>query len=409
VPTAAAGWSRPFRVSQPFTLDVLPTQVALSSDGAAGFGLSVVDTDAPSNATAYVVTREPSGQIGSAQAVPAVQQVLGLAYAAGGLELLTASSKTGDACCGSAGVVRLGQRFGSVRMLVGGLAGATQGALIPVSGRLVAAVATERGVWVAQSSRGAEFSRAHQLTSADARPETFSAAPLAAGSAIVVWAQRDKGNADPRTVYIAQGTAKTAPLKRHPAISVASTHRIDEVAAAGRGGPTIAWIESWFDKQGAYHSQVEVADVSHPRQARAFSVSGQIASDLSFTTDAKGDQLLAWKTCTRSGACSVRQAVRRAGARFIGPGRLGSIESTEAPSAALAPSGAGVIAWITRGDVLASELGAGATRPGSPQTVSGAGLATDLVVQAGPSGTALAAWSQGVLAPEVVGAIDRIG
>jgi hypothetical protein len=344
--------------------------------------------------------------MGTALRVPNAQQVLGVAFAAGGVEILTGTSKAGDACCGSAGVVRLGGggHFSGGRMLVGQLAGDTQGELIPVSGRLVAAIATERGVWSAQSSRGARFGSVHRLTSADARPETFSAAGLTTGSAIVAWAQRDKGNATPRTIYTAAGTPHAAPSHRNPVVTVEPSHRVDEVAIAGAGGPTIAWIESWFDSRGGYHSQVEVADASHPRQARAFPVSGQIASDLSFTADGKGDQLLAWKTCTRAGACSVREAVRRSGARFAGPARLGATDPAEAPSAALTSSGVGVVGWIARGDVFGSELPAGAVRFGAVRRVSSSGDASGLVLEGGPTSTALAAWSQGVLAPQVVGA-----
>jgi hypothetical protein len=385
--------------------------VAVSSAGADAFGVTVTDADSPSDSTAYVVLRDPTGRVGTAQPVPNAQQVLGLAFAAGGLELLTANSKQGDACCGSAGVVRLGAggHFSRARMLVGRLAGATEGQLVPVSGRLVAAIATERGVWSAQSSRGAQFGRVHRLTSGDARPETFSAAGLAAGSAIVAWAQRDKRNPDPRTIYTAAGTARGAPSQRHPAVTVVASHRVDEVAIAGAGGPTIAWIESWFDSRGGYHSQVELADLSHPRQTRAFPVSGQIASDLVFASDGKGDQLLAWKTCTRAGSCSVREVVRRTGTRFAGPARLGGVEPAEAPSAALTPSGAGVVGWIARGEVLASEVRAGAVRFGAARIISDAGDASGLALQGGPASTALAAWSQGVLAPHVVGAAYRAG
>lgn len=249
-PGALAGWGRPFRISQPFSLDVLPAQVALSPAGAAAVGVTVTDADAAANSTAYAVMRDSSGAVGTVKPVPSAQQVLGLAFAAGGVELLTGSSDPGDACCGSVGVVRMstGGGFSGGRSLVGGLAGATQGQLIPVSGRLVAAIATERGVWVTQSSRAARFGRVHRLTSPEARPETFSAAPLAAGSAIVAWAQRDKGNSDPRTIYVAVGTARSAPVKRRSTVtvtsSIASTRSRSRVPAARRSHGSRAGLTS---------------------------------------------------------------------------------------------------------------------------------------------------------------------
>lgn len=150
-----------------------------------------------------------------------------------------------------------------------------------------------------------------------------------------------------------------------------------------------------------------VADLAHPRQVRSFPVSGQIASEVSFAASTKGDQLLAWKTCSRAGACSVREVVRRAGARFSGPGRLGPIEATEAPAAALSASGEGLIGWIARGHVLTADLRPKGMQFGSAHTVSSAGDATDLALQFAPTGTAMAIWSEGVLAPEVVGAVYR--
>jgi hypothetical protein len=296
------------------------------------------------------------------------------------------------------------------------LAGDTEGALLSVSGKLVAAVGTERGVWAAQSSRGGRFGRTRRLSSAGARPESLSAGGIS-GGAVIAWTQRDQGNSVPRAIWLSSGTAHRGPSGRRVVEGAPSSHRIDEVAVVGgtgslgkhvRGvGPTLAWVESWYDTRGAYHSQTEEADVANATAVGAFPVAGQIASGLSLVADGRGDQVLAWKTCTRGGVCSVWASVRRRGGGFSGERRLGSIQASESPSAALSGKGQGLVGWIEHGHVLAAELRASARRFSAAHTVSNTHFAYDLTLQFGPSGSALAAWSQGTLAPEVVGATFR--
>ncbi len=399
---------------------MLAPQVQFSPSGGAAVAFSVRDVDNPAISTAFAARRAAGGRVTGAQAVPGAQQALGLAADSGSFDLLTGESAPNQACCGSVSVVRMSAagRFGRAHRLLGGLSGAAAGQLLNVSGRLIAAVATGRGVWIAQSSKAGRFGAAHLLTSSDARPEAMSAAPLAAGGAIVAWTERDRRSSAPRQVFVASGATDSAPGGAHAALSVPSAHRIDELSIAGSAtpagggpahaiGPTLAWIESWYDKRGGYHSQVQVADLAHPTQTRSFAVPREIASALSFAESARGDQLLSWKACDIGGSCSVRVVLRRAGRKFGTPSRVGSVDTGEEPAATLAPDGTGLVGWIDRGQVLAAALPRTRARLAAPRVVSGTGLDDGLALGFGPTGTALAVWSEGTSAPEVFGAVYK--
>ena len=84
-----------------------------------------------------------------------------------------------------------------------------------------------------------------------------------------------------------------------------------------------------------------------------------------------------------------------------------AIDASEVPAAALSIHGNGLVGWVSRGHVLAASLRARSTSFAKPQTVSGTRFASDVVLGFGPNGRAVAAWSQGTLAPEVVGAVYR--
>jgi hypothetical protein len=411
-PTASAGWGRPFRFAQPFSLDVTAPRLAFSTSGTAAVAFGVVDVDNPSDSAAHAVWRSPGGTLFAMRRVPKAQEVLDLAFASNGLVMLTGDSPSEEACCSSAGVARMptAHSFARSFTLLRGLAGATEGQLLSFSGRLLAAVATERGVWVAQTYSGERFGPVHQLAAGAVRPQALQAAAVSGGGTVVVWSASDRSSKVPRRVYITDGTAHAAPGAAHALLSVRNGHRIDELALAdGAAGPSVAWVESWYDRSGAYHSQVSEADISHPRQWKTFAISSTIASGLSFASDSAGDQLLAWRTCTWSVKCTVRVAVRRAGRRFSGPVRLGSVDAAEMPVAALGPHREGLIGWIDNGHVLASQLSANAGRPSSAQTVSSTNYAADLNIAFSPSDYAVATWSQGTLAPDVMGATYRHG
>ena len=97
---AQAGWSAPFDLVAPGSLDYLPTQLAVSASGSAA-GYAVQDVDTPGSAQAYLVLRSPGGGVGPPQVIPGAREILALAYSGRGLELLTGSSPAGLDCCSS--------------------------------------------------------------------------------------------------------------------------------------------------------------------------------------------------------------------------------------------------------------------------------------------------------------------
>ena len=73
----------------------------------------------------------------------------------------------------------------------------------------------------------------------------------------------------------------------------------------------------------------------------------------------------------------------------------------------MAPNGDTLVGWIVSGQVYAAERRPGGGRLGTARTVSSTSFASNLALAFGPSRTALAAWTQGTFAPDVVGAVFR--
>ena len=411
IPAAAdAGWGTPFRLTQSYRTDLAPVVAAVSASGNAAVAFSTQDEDNPAASHPVVAIRAARGGVSPPFAVPSSQLVLDLAYDVSGLRLLTGTSESGSTCCSTVQVRSLlpSGRFGRPATVVGGLAGATVGSLAPLpSGRLLAAVATDHGVWAAQSSPGGAFGPTHRLTAAATTPWTMASTADASGDTAVAWTNTtgQQGEIAPGAVYVATGSERAAPSHAHRAFTVAAGHAVDEVALApATGGVTVAWIESWFDGGGAYHTQTVVADLRGGRR-RVFAVPGETGSGLVLAGDASGDQVLAWRSCRTSGSCTVRAAVRP-GRRSFGPSqKLGAIDPGQAPAASVASSGDALVGWISSGHVLAAERRPRAGGLGAPRTVSFTSYASGLALAAGDSRTAIAAWTQGTLAPDVVGAV----
>jgi hypothetical protein len=189
------------------------------------------------------------------------------------------------------------------------------------------------------------------------------------------------------------------------ALTVASGHRIDELAVARRGSSaTLAWIESWYDSSGNYHSQVKAADIGAHLRIRAISPANRLASGLSFAADPAGDQGLAWESCTTGASCTVGTAVRGAQARFGVSTTLGAIDAAQTPAIAVGSSGRVLVGWVHGGQPVAALGSAGSRRFGALTVLSASTFALDLTVGFGPGRNALAAWTQGTLSPSVVGA-----
>lgn len=403
----AAPWGAPFELTTPGTLDYFGPQLAMSGSGAAAAMFSIGNVDTPGSWQAYLVGRSASGRVGAPTAVAGAQQVLSEAYDGRSLELLVGTAPSNLDCCSAVATAQVGSDgvAGRPHTLVGGLTGATQAQLLTLGdGQLTAAVATERGVWVAQSSRGTRFGSQQRISDRGQEPISLAAAWLGAQSTIVAWTAGTGtiGNATPRSIYYATGSRRQAPNHTRVALTVPAGHRVDELGVARRGhGATLAWIESWFDKRGNYDSRVEAADLAAGASTRALSPDSRLASGLSVASDAAGDEAVAWESCTTATACTVQAAGRPAKGTF-GPARtLGAIDADETPSLAMAPSGKVFVAWVRGGHPVAS-VGFGA-----PTVLSASTFATDPAVVAGPGGRALEAWTQGTLNPSVVAAAYR--
>jgi hypothetical protein len=409
-PALAAGWGRPFQFQKPGTLDAIAPQLAFASGGASAAAFGTLQVDVPGSAQAQYATRTAGGRVGSVRDVPGARRVLAMAYDGPQLELLAGTSGKGQECCSAVEAIRVGSGGAPQRpqKLVGGLTGFTQGSLLTLaSGRMLAAVATERGVWVSQSAKANQFGSQHRISSNGQIPVSMDAAWLGKDNSVVAWSAGSgnvSGATIARQIVVAEGSSAGAPKATHVAITVPSGHRIDQLSVARQAnGATLAWVESWYDSRGAYHSRVEVADVrSHP-SVRALSPDGRIASGLTLVSDAAGDQGATWESCTTAGSCTVQGAGRAAGGSFSGARTLGSIDPTQQPSLAISPAGQLIVGWEQAGHPMAS------VGFGKPQALSSTIYAYAVTVAYGPKHVALATWDQGTLNPSVVAAAYGAG
>lgn len=405
---AHAGWSRPFDLVKPGSLDYLPTQLAFSASGAAAAAFGIADLDTPGTSQAYFVSRSAGGAVGGPRAIAGAREVLALGFDGSALELLTGSSPSGLDCCSATQAVRITAR-GVVQRpqaLVSGLAGATLGQLVTLAdGRMLSAVATERGVWALQSRGGDRFAAQRRLTSPGQAPTSLTASWLGGESSVLAWtaASGPAGYADPRAIFYSLGSKQGGPRRAHTLLRVPAGHRIDELAAVRRGsGATATWIEGSYDARGNYHSQVRAADFGPRPGVRALSTGG-LAAGLSSAADAAGAQAVAWKTCTGNGSCTVQAATRGPSARFRTAASLGGIDASQNPAVSVGRRGQVLVGWVRAGQPVAV-IGSAGGRFGSVRALSPSVYALDLTVAFGPGRQALAAWTQGTLNPSVVGA-----
>jgi hypothetical protein len=410
-PAIASSWGRPFPLAAPSSLDVIPADIAFSTAGDAAVAFGAQDADHPASSSAFATVRSPRGRLTGPRRIAGAQQVLGLTFLGRNLELLVGSSRRGQSCCTSVQAVSSAGSgaFGRRRTLVGGLSGATIARVVDLPGGLLAAIASERGVWVSQSSGGNSFPSAHRLTPPAALPQTLDAASLPGGQSIVAWTAQSQVTAPgPASIFISKGSGQRAPGGSHAELTVPAGHWVDELALApGPASPAVAWIEDWYDTGGLFHSQAMVADLRRTVRPRQLSPTGELASGLAFAADGRGDQALSWKACTSAGDCTMRATLRPAHRGFAPVQQLASVDASQTPAVTVAPNGAALLGWISLGHVLVASARAGAGRFGSPQTVSGTNFAADLALDFGPAGQALAAWTQGTLAQSVIGAIYR--
>ena len=413
-PALAAEWGKPFQFQPPGTLDALGPQLAFAPGGTSAAAFGTLQVDVPGSGQAQYATRTSGGRVSSVRNVPGARQVLALTYDGPKLELLAGTSGRGQDCCSAVQAIRVGSNGTPQRphQLVGGLTGFTQGQLVSLAGgRLLAAVATERGVWVSQSSGSGQFGSQHRISGNGQVPESMDAAWLGGAGSVVAWTAGSgnvTGATTPRQIFVADGSSAGAPTGAHVAVTVPAGHRIDQLAVARRGsGATLAWIESWYDARGGYHSRVEVVDIganspSHP-SPRALSPDGRIASGLSLTADSAGDQGIVWESCTSAGSCTVQGAGRPAGGGFSQTKTLGAIDPTQQPSLAISPTGQLIVGWAQGGHPMAS------VGFGKPKVLSATTYAYAVTVAYGPKRVALEAWDQGTLNPSLVAAAYAAG
>jgi hypothetical protein len=405
---ASPGWSSPFRLTAPSRVDLVPAQIAFSSTGATAIGYAAENADNPSSSSGYLLAGTTARPLGKPQQIRGVQRVLDLSYDGSKLELLVGTSPRGRSCCSSAQTVAVGPKgvLGRPHTLLRGLAGATIGALATISGRRLAAVATERGVWVSQSGPGERFGGSHRLTATSVQPAGLSLSTVSGGT-IVAWNARAAQPAPGGwRIFVAQGSSRTRPRTARAAVIAAPDHWINELTLARRvGGATVAWVESWYDVMGAYHAQVMASDLGGTPRPFRVSSSTELASGLAFASNTRGDQAMAWKSCTSSGTCSLSAVVRRARHRFGVQQRLSLIDASQAPVLAVGRSGEALLAWIQDGHVVAARALAAGAPFGTERLVSRTNYAADLALAFGPNGQALAVWTQGTASQSLSGAV----
>jgi hypothetical protein len=413
-PAAQAGWTRPFELVKPGTMDYLPTQLAFSGSGAATAGFSIADLDAPGSSQAYSVYRSPRGFVGAPRAITGAQSILALAYSGAALQLITGTGPGNLDCCSTAQAIRISAHgtIGRPETLVGGLAGDSTGRLVPLAGgRMVAAVGTEQGVWTLAAGPNGNFSGKHRLTGAGQAPESLAATWLGGQGSLVAWtsASGTAGASDPRTIFYARGSKAGPPRRSLRLLQVPAGHRIDELIVARRGnGATAAWVESWFDKRGNYHSQVRAADFAAKPSVRDLSTANGDASGIDFASNAAGAQAVTWRSCTSGGSCTLHAATRPANGRFGGVATLGAVDASQEAAVTVGPAGQALAGWVRSGHPVAV-VGSVTGRFGALRVLSSSRFALDLTVAFGPHRDALAAWTQGTLNPSVVAADYHIG
>ncbi len=415
---AQASWGVPFQIEPPGTLDLQAPRLALSAGGAGVAGFGIGNVDVPGSSQAYMAMLGPSGYptappISAPGAVPGAARVMSVAFDRGSAELLTGGAGRGRDCCARAQVVNVSARGrpGQPRTVVGGLAGPAIGRLLALAdGQMLAAVATQRGIWVSQSARADRFTRRHLLTGPGQMPESLGAVWLGGERTVIAWtaAAGAAGASDPGSITYAVGSRAAPPNGPRTAVRVPTGHRVDELGLAPRAGvATATWVESWFDAHGAWHSQVRAMDIAPGARPVTLSSPGRLASGLAVAGDPAGDQAVSWESCTVDGSCAAQVAVRRARGGFGAPRTLGSIDPGQQPSVAVGPGGQVVVGFVSGGRPFAASEASPGRGFGRPVALSSTSYAYDLTVAAGAGGRALAAWSQGTLHPSVVAAAFR--
>jgi hypothetical protein len=415
---AGAGWTRPAQIAVPTAIDVLGAQTAASPGGAAAVSFNEVNVDAQATAGGFVAFASPRGGFGRARAVAGAQEVLAIAYSGPTLDLLTASGPPGQPCCSAVQVIGRGVP----QTLVGGVGGGATGQLVPLAnGRILAVIAGPQRLWVTEAPRAGGFGAVRGLTRAGVAPAALAATGTPGGGASLAWTQGSGSS-----VIGASAGPGATPSRPRVLITRPRGHAIDGVQlVSGPGGLTLAWTESFTDAAGAYHAQAYAADLTgsmRPVRIRALSGAPEAVSGLTLAGDGNGDEVAAWEACPAgSDACVVQSAVRlqararsrprparpRSRSRWFGPVRtLGAIDAGQSPEATMAPDRASLLGWITGGRVVLAGMLPSAVGFGAAAPMSG-GLAANLALGFGPTGQAVATWTEGTFSTGVFASVAR--
>lgn len=408
---AQARWSASVDLAPPGTLDIQSPQLTLAPDGTAAAAFGTLDVDTPGSAQAYLTVRSPQGTTSGPAAIPGAAQVLAETYDDGTLQLVTGVAASGQTCCTAAQALTVGAGGPSAaQILVAGLTGPAEATLVPLAdGHTVAAVASERGVWVIQSRGHGNWGPQRLLTGGGKMPQMLASARLGANGSALAWVAPAgiAGATDPRTISVATATGGAAPRRVRTGFTVPAGHRVEELGVAARGAAvTLSWIESWFDHHGAYHAVVRATDLTAHGQARTLSPADATASGLQFAGDGAGDQTIAWQSCTAVDSCAARATSRTRHSTFGGSRSLGGDDPDQPPALAVSPSGQALVAFTRGGHPEAALRGGAQGRFGAATRLSPTTYAYDMAVAYGAGGRAMAAWTQGTLNPSVVSAVN---
>jgi hypothetical protein len=289
---------------------------------------------------------------------------------------------------------------------------------------MLAVIAGPERLWVSEAGRTGRFGAARGLTPTGVAPAALAVTGTDGGGAMLAWTQ---GGSQGRVVAASAGPGAT-PSRARVLFSLAAGHTVDGLQLVPRpGGVTLAWTESHSDGVGGYHARAMAADLTNPGRrgrVRALSAPTEVASALAVAGDGTGDEVAAWNACpTGTDACVVKSAVRmgsgtrrgrsrrgrapRAGARWFGPARsIGEIDAGQSPQLTMAPDRASLLGWITGRRVVLAGMPPSATRFGAPGAMSG-DLADNLALGFGPTGQAVAMWTQGTFATAVLATVAR--
>ena len=382
---------------------------------AVGFGR--FDEDQPAIAQA-LLAQGPPRRPGPVRAIPGAQQVLATAYAGRRLVVLAGSSPGGQSCCSAVHVgAPSAPGFGAGRVLISGLGGATQGLLVPAGPRLLAVVATERGVWASLSTPGGKrFGSARRLTATRELPQAVAAIPRADGGVIVAWAARTTSvtGPGPSELSLAQAGPGGLPSGGQVLVRVPASRAIDEIGLAAGPAPSVAWVESTVDARGGFRSLVRVVALGGPARPSTLSDPGQLASGLAVAGSVGGVQVLSWKACQADGACAVRAVLGQPAApgassaiRYSRAFGLGQIDPSETPAAVVTSGKKPIVAWIDPDGVQSAT--AGATGFAAPHRLFRSPYAASVAAVAGPAGGAVVAWVNGTARERVLAAVHSGG